>query len=150
MQAATIEREQYGGTARPGTRSFPENGTSLIARGRAFRTALVWSASGFLAGAIFWHAVGFWRFVSDIVLDPAPGPAQMAAAAPQSQVSLPTIYLVDPAKCTALILDRKTNSTVVQPCPRNGLALRLESNGARESLAVASDPALIPARYPAN
>jgi hypothetical protein len=150
MRAATIERQRYGEAARPSDGGFAASAAASIRRGRGLRTALLWSAGGFLAGALFWHAVGFWGFISDVVFDPAPQPAQMAAVAPPSQVSLPTIYMVDPANCTALILDRKTNSTVMQPCPRNGLALRLEANGERESLAVASDPALVPARYPAN
>jgi hypothetical protein len=150
MQGATIEHEQYRRAEGPGASGFAERAAPFIPRRRGLRTALAWSAAGFLAGALFWHAVGFWRFISDIVLDPAPAPAQMTAVAPPSQVSLPTIYMVDPANCTALILDRKTNSTAMQPCPRNGLALRLEVNG-RDSLAVASDTAaLVPARYPAN
>ena len=150
MRAATIERQRYGEAARPSDGDFAASAASFVRRGRGLRMALLWSAGGFLAGAIFWHAIGFWRFLSDVVFDPAPRSAQMAAIAPPSQVSLPTIYMVDPANCTALILDRKTNSTAMQPCPRNGLALRLEANGERESLAVASDPAVLPARYPAN
>jgi len=150
MQAATIERERYRRAERPGTGGFAGRAAPFIPGRRRLRTALAWSAAGFLAGALFWHAVGFWGFISDVVLDPAPTPVQMTAVAPPSQVSLPTIYMVDPANCTALILDRKTNSTVMQPCPHNGLALRLETNG-RDSLAVASDTAaLMPARYPAN
>lgn len=145
MRAATIERDRYREDARAVTAS---TGT-FIAWRRTFRTALLWSAFGFLAGALFWHAVGFWRFLSDVVFDPPPRPEMMAVARP-SQVSLPTIYLVDPANCTALILDRKTNSTVMQPCPEKGLALRLEANGERESLAVASPSVVVPAHYPAN
>ena len=146
MQAATIERERYGGAAGVNT----ANTTAFIPRRRTFRAALLWSVAGFFAGASFWHAVGFWRFISDVVFDAAPSSAAMAAVARPSQVSLPTIYLVDPANCTALILDRKTNSTVMRPCPEKGLALRLEANSGRESLAVASDQAMRPAHYPAN
>lgn len=146
MQAATIGRERYGGVAG----AAAAGAATVIPRRRGFRSALLWSAAGFLAGAVFWHAVGFWRFISDAVLDPAPGPAQMAAVSRPSQVSLPTIYLVDAANCTALVLERKTNSTVMQPCPQKGLALRLEPNSERESLAAVGDPAIVPARYPAN
>ncbi len=146
MRAATIERDRYREDARAVTAST----ATFIAGRRTFRTALLWSASGFLAGALFWHAVGFWRFLSDVVFDPPPRPETMAAVARPSQVSLPSIYLVDPANCTALILDRKTNSTVMQPCPEKGLALRLEANSERESLAVASPSVVVPAHYPAN
>ena len=38
----------------------------------------------------------------------------------------------------------------MQPCPQKGLALRLEANSERESLAVVGDPAIMPARYPAD
>jgi hypothetical protein len=38
----------------------------------------------------------------------------------------------------------------MQPCPQKGLALRLEANSERESLAVVGDPAIVPARYPAD
>jgi hypothetical protein len=52
----------------------------------------------------------------------------------QSDITLPTIYLIDPANCTALALDRGSNKTVVRPCPKEGLALRLEPPGEREDL----------------
>jgi hypothetical protein len=146
MAAATIERERYRETLGPAA----AKATGFIPRRRSYRTALLWAAAGFLAGAFFWYAVGFWRFVSDVVLAPAPtAAAEMTAVAPPSQIS-PTIYLVDPANCTALILDRKTNSTVMQPCPQKGLALRLEANSERESLSVVGDPAIVPARYPVD
>ncbi len=146
MPAATIERGRY----REAARLVAARPSALIARRRAYRTALLWSAAGFLAGAAFWHAIGFWRFISDVVFDAPPRPATMAAVAPPSQVSLPTIYLVDPNTCTALMLDRKTNSTATQRCPDSGLALRLEPNSARESLAVVSEPAMGPGLYPSN
>jgi hypothetical protein len=147
MAAATIERERYRETLEPAAAKT----TGFIPRRRSYRTALLWAAGGFLAGALFWYAVGFWRFVSDVVLDPAPSAAaEMTAVAPPSPVSLPTIYLVDPANCTALILDRKTNSTVMKACPQEGLALRLEANSERENLAVVGDPAIMPARYRAD
>lgn len=147
MAAATIERERYGETLGPAA----AKATGFIPGRRSYRTALLWAVGGFLAGAFFWYAVGFWRFVSDVVLDPAPSAAaEMTAVARPSPISLPTIYLVDPANCTALILDRKTNSTAMQPCPQEGLALRLEANSERESLAVVGDPTIMPARYRAD
>jgi hypothetical protein len=96
---------------------------------------------------LFWYAVGFWRFVSDVVLDSGPQLAPtITAVAQPSRTSLPTIYLVDPANCTALILDRKTNSTEMRPCPQEGLALRLEPDSERESLAAVGASS----GYPAN
>lgn len=146
MRAATIEREQYREVFGSAVVSSPN-----LPRRSGYRAALLWSIGGFLAGALFWYAAGFWRFVSDIVLDPRPQPATtMTAIAQPSDVTLPTIYLVDPVNCTALILDRKTNSTEMRPCPQQGLALRLEANSERASLAAVSDPTAIPAPYHAN
>lgn len=142
MRAATIEREQYREVFGSAVVSSPN-----LPRRSGYRAALLWSIGGFLAGALFWYAAGFWRFVSDIVLDP---PTTMTAIAQPSDVTLPTIYLVDPVNCTALILDRKTNSTEMRPCPQQGLALRLEANSERASLAAVSDPTAIPAPYHAN
>ena len=142
MRAATIEREQYREVFGSAVVSSPN-----LPRRSGYRAALLWSIGGFLAGALFWYAAGFWRFVSDIVLDP---PTTMTAIAQPSDVTLPTIYLVDPVNCTALILDRKTNSTEMRPCPQQGLALRLEANSERASLAAVSDPTAIPAPYRAN
>jgi hypothetical protein len=31
--------------------------------------ALLWGGIGFVLGALFWHLVGFWSFVSDVVLN---------------------------------------------------------------------------------
>ena len=142
MQATTIERERCSEVAATTTPSY-------MPRRRAFRAAPLWSAAGFLAGALFWYAVGL-GFISDVVFDAAQRTGAMAAVARPSQVSLPTIYLVDQANCTALILDRKMNSTVMKPCPEEGLALRLEANSGRESLAIAGDPRMVAAHYPAN
>lgn len=142
MRAATIEREQYREVFGSAVVSSPN-----LPRRSGYRAALLWSIGGFLAGALFWYAAGFWRFVSDIVLDP---PTTMTAIAQPSDVTLPTIYLVDPVNCTALILHRKTNSTEMRPCPPQGLALRLKANSERASLAAVSDPTAIPAPYHAN
>lgn len=140
MQAATLEREQLrpAYAAEPPARALPigepaPQAPSKKAR-RTLRAALLWGALGFFAGAIFWHAVGFWTFVSEVVLNRGDGAVFARAAAAQPE--LPVIYLVDPASCTALELDRTANRTAVRPCPREGLALRLEASGDREDLAV--------------
>ena len=140
MQAATVEHTQH--FTSPG----PTRSAAPITRGTRYRSPLLWCAAGFFAGVLFWHAVGFWRFVSDVVLDSGPqlAPTKRAAAQP-SRTSLPTIYLVDPGHCTLLVLDRKTNSTEMRPCPQQELALRLEPDGERESLAaVGSAPGEAP------
>jgi len=160
MQAATLEREQL----RPVYPAAPPSGAAPIGEPapdtppersrRTLRSALLWGGFGFVAGVIFWHAVGFWSFVSEVVLD-REGPAifaRVAATRPEAplQPELPIIYLVDPASCTALELDRSANRTAVRPCPRQGLALRLESSGDREDLALLTRQSLEAAGYRAH
>jgi hypothetical protein len=98
-------------------------------------------AIGFACGAIFWHATGFWSFVSDVMLNSAGGATFTArAVSPAADRletgSLPTIYRVEPGSCTSLELDRQANRTVIRPCPSDGLALRLDAGNDREDLAV--------------
>lgn len=54
--------------------------------------------------------------------------------------SLPSIYRVDPATCTSIELDRRANRTAKRSCPREGLALRLESDEKHADLAVVAEP----------
>jgi hypothetical protein len=56
--------------------------------------------------------------------------------------SLPTIVNVDHTHCITLEIDRLNSRTAARPCPREGLALRLEPDGAREDLAVVADSGL--------
>jgi hypothetical protein len=119
------------------------------------RPAAVWGGLGFLAGAVFWHAVGFWTFVSDAVFNGSHDGGRgmsflMGMAGGQSDITLPTIFLVDPASCTALALDRGSNSTSVRPCPKEGLALRLEPPGKREDLTIPTPHSFRAAGYSAD
>ena len=61
-------------------RDLPRRGALAAAKQRRsiFRwkrhvggSALTWAALGFACGIVFWHFIGFWSFVSEIVL-PAP------------------------------------------------------------------------------
>lgn len=111
------------------------------------RTALAWGSLGFITGAFFWHAVGFWGFVSEVVLNGSAENrgvlelAQMPTPVAASGAPIPTVYLVEADRCTALALDRPTNRTQIVPCPQTGLPLRLEPSAKREDLA---DPAREP------
>ena len=67
-------------------------------------------------------------------------PAAKHGRSPRHAGSLPTIYLVDPVNCSALQLNRETNRTELRPCPSSGLALRLDPETERESLAEVGDP----------
>lgn len=67
------------------------------------RAALVWGGCGFLVGAVFWHAIGFWGFVSAIVLN---GPASEERVVAQSGLA-----------CVELVLDRSSGQTTTAECP---------------------------------
>jgi hypothetical protein len=58
---------------------------------------------GFLLGAVFWHFIGFWGFVREIVYK---GPVGANAIVEQTGSS-----------CTSLILERTTGSVRAAPCP---------------------------------
>ncbi|MDP1909685.1 MAG: hypothetical protein Q8K85_15410 [Hyphomicrobium sp.] len=135
MRDAAARRE------RSDTRSAAIVAPARARRGR--RGAALWTTIGFVCGAVFWHAVGFWNFVGDIAFNPngdstaALSPAQQDGAIVTG--SLPSVYRVNPASCTSLELDRQSNRTVVRPCPGDGLALRLDAGNDREDLALAGD-----------
>lgn len=100
------------------------------------RAALLWGGMGFVAGAVFWHLVGFWSFVAEVVLDRTAA-AQAAAAAPPRSNGVPTVILVKADRCTTLALNRRSNLTVAAPCVNDGMALRLvPETGTRDDLAV--------------
>lgn len=148
MRAARILRAQTS-TQVPSTLCDEPDATNAAqpvnARTGA-RTALAWGSLGFITGAFFWHAIGFWGFVSEVVLNGSAekrGVLELAQMPPPIPTSapgtpMPTIYLVEAHHCTALALDRPTNRTQVIPCPQAGLPLRLEPSAKREDLA---DPA---------
>jgi hypothetical protein len=157
MRAATIVREQASsglGSVRPGL-IFPREIPPKPKRRRSVRSALAWGGLGFVTGAIFWHVVGFWTFLSDVVLkapDRAAKAALLSAAAvpARPKTNLPTVYMVEPATCSALALDRQSNRTMLQPCPANGLALRVEPQGGREDMATMAQPVVQAAGYRAD
>lgn len=88
-------------------------------------------------------------FCSPAKSDPAPRQQVMTLAAAHElaregaveAANLPVIHYVDPAVCTSLELDRQTNRTTMRPCPKEGLALRLDTD-AREDLAILAEPGL--------
>ncbi len=92
---------------------------------------LAWGFGGFLIGAIFWHFIGFWGFLSVVVLK---GPE----AAAVTVVSRPAIAA--PAvvpNCTLLVLNRSTGQTTAVPCPDFMPAFD-EASNRRQDFALAS------------
>lgn len=119
-------------------------GESAIAAAvrRPARGAALWATIGFVSGAVFWHAVGFWTFMSELVLNGREASASeemIEVAADIETGSLPSVYRVDPRKCTSLVLNREANYTAAQACPREGIALRLDTESTREDIAVVAD-----------
>lgn len=92
---------------------------------RAHAAPLAWGFGGFLIGAIFWHAIGFWGFLGEVILkSPEPRVSVVARTAPPS--SLPN--------CTALAIDRATGRTRSIPCAET-LPLHEEAGLGRQDLA---------------
>lgn len=98
---------------------------------------LGWSVIGFLLGAVFWHFVGFWGFVADVVL--AGHPSSQGAASPQN----PAVHAGDAtttkrdrsvalASCTALVLDRTTGVTSADGCSNEGVVRSWSAVTSRE------------------
>lgn len=108
------------------------------------RGAALWATVGFVCGAVFWHAVGFWTFMSRLMFDGEAVAAQVVQdpGASIETGSLPTIVHIDPARCTSLELNRTFNRTAERPCPHDGLALRHEADTQRGDLALIVDSSL--------
>lgn len=109
--------------------------------GGGIRTGLLSGIAGFVVGAVFWHFVGFWSFLSHVVLK---GPAEAEGRMEQSSVppaqpvkvagrlkdalrfrDLGTNagYLqaaVGAGNCAEVRFDRATGQTGVQACALNG------------------------------
>lgn len=96
---------------------------------------LGWSVIGFVIGAVFWHFVGFWGFVSEVVLAGGPPAPAMAAAiyAPVvPEMRSRWVQVADATPCTLLTLDRQTGVTSAAPCGEDAQALRADTFQGRE------------------
>lgn len=62
-----------------------------------------WGFVGFVIGAVFWHFIGFWGFVSNTVLNGAP---------PEHRHVAQTGF-----NCSEFAIDRTTGQTKPVPCP---------------------------------
>jgi hypothetical protein len=100
---------------------------------------LGWSVAGFVVGAVFWHFIGFWSFVADVVLagGPAAGNDQARRALqPPEWVRLADAEAVSGttagAACTSLVLDRRTGTTSALACGANGASLPMDVADGRE------------------
>jgi len=76
---------------------------------------LGWSVVGFVLGAVFWHFVGFWGFVSDVVLAGRPSAPMLATAQPVAFTRTADAGVAD-EPCIALALDRRSGHTFAAAC----------------------------------
>lgn len=99
---------------------------------------LGWSVIGFLLGAVFWHFVGFWGFVSDVVLaghsavviaDKAPPAAGADSWAAKTEVAT---AVLPASSCISLALDRRTGRTSAVACAAEAGSLPADTFEGRE------------------
>jgi len=109
---------------------------------------LGWSVIGFILGATFWHFIGFWAFVSDVVLAGGAVPTTHQATMHQA-VNVPApgvrqqwLEVADAAvpSCTTLHLDRRTGLTTERACEADHAPLPQDSFEGREDRIVAAHP----------
>ncbi|WP_439542100.1 hypothetical protein [Hyphomicrobium sp.] len=100
---------------------------------------LGWSVAGFVVGAVFWHFIGFWSFVADVVLagGPAAGIDKAARGQPQQQLvrmadAETVASTVVAAACTSLVLDRRTGITSAGACHAGHASLPMDAMEGRE------------------
>lgn len=84
---------------------------------------------GFVVGAVFWHFIGFWGFVRDVVLR---GPDQEVRQSAQTGIH-----------CTSVILDRETGRLSASTCPSD--APWMQESG---PLLTKTDSAALPRLHP--
>lgn len=99
---------------------------------------LGWSVAGFVGGAVFWHFIGFWSFVADVVLaGGTAGGVDSATRKPQQQlVRMADAEMINStdaaATCTALVLDRRTGVTSADDCTGSHASLPMDAMNGRE------------------
>ena len=105
-------------------------------------SGLGWSVIGFLLGAVFWHFVGFWGFVSEVVLagkpaatveERVPGTRAQWIRSADAAAALPT--------CIALALDRRTGVTSARACAAGFVPRAADGYRGREDRMVIPDTA---------
>lgn len=109
-------------------------------------SALLWGGGGFVVGAIFWHLIGFWSFVSTVVL----GDTDHRRATAEAQKGWTTQVIGPPsparttskrtavASCTALAIDRTGGATAAKPCPAGQPPIAWQASAKADRLASSS------------
>lgn len=128
---------------------------------------VVFSVAGFILGAVFWHFVGFWSFVSHVVLTGPAGGAARKDPGRNTQVTkeqvikepgrlrdgaraiVPLVSTLAPEveDCVTLALDRRSGRTDLLPCRRLARELPLLEGSPRGDLAAVTAPAATAATW---
>ena len=77
-----------------------------------------WAVAGFVCGALFWHFIGFWGFVSEVVFS-------SRTPTEDRQIAQAGVY------CIELVLDRATGRVHDQPCALEAAQLDESSMSAK-------------------
>ena len=137
----------------PPLETSPRSSAARISVRQPRWRALAWCALGFASGIVFWHFVGFWSFVSEVVFkaDPATSiAARVRDSAPSNdrRKLQTTVYGGIPATgssnvsaCTLLRLDRSTSRTTALSCDESPLPVAGTPPPRRWSQAPAAAPA---------
>lgn len=112
------------------------------------------AALGFVTGAIFWHFVGFWSFMSQIVFSSPERQRQTAqalarppenSASPIETGSLQRLEKLTSSKvensCTAITRNPATGQTLQSQCRRLSRPLRMKPPSPRQDLAAVASSA---------
>ena len=109
------------------------------------------AAMGFVLGAVFWHFVGFWSFISHIVFASPETARPVTAAAigsaqasPVETGSLQRLEKLTAPKieesCTALVRDTATGQTRQSACRRLAHPFKMKTASERQDRVVVSLP----------
>lgn len=125
----------------PAQHDAARHATGVVARSLDGVGGLGWSILGFVGGAVFWHFVGFWSFVSDVVLSGGTEPPVSARTLTHSvpagfssnevQAQIPASAAVHHG-CTLLFLDRQSGRTTARACDAHDYALPQDTVAGRE------------------
>ena len=132
--------------------SKASRGSRAPRRRGSFLTGLASGIAGFVIGAVFWHFVGFWSFVSDVILKgppeepkirsesglPSQQPIKVAGrlrdAVRFRDLGMSAGYLQAAAgagNCAEVRIERTTGQASVQACALGGSQLPLAGAGER-------------------
>ena len=122
---------------------------------RPWQSSVIFCLLGFLAGAPFWHLIGFWGYLTATVpgsqqadktrsIQEAAAPRDVRPAASPARATQPGLKAPPAAlvmnNCTALVLDRTTGATLLAACKAQAPILAEGSLKLRGDLLAAAWP----------